>query len=39
MLHVRKELNATLADLKSLQEKMETQVTNLNKEKAELQVS
>ncbi|XP_013134601.1 PREDICTED: myosin-7, partial [Papilio polytes] len=37
MLHVRKELNATLADLKSLQEKMETQVTNLNKEKAELQ--
>ncbi|XP_013176312.1 PREDICTED: myosin heavy chain, non-muscle isoform X5 [Papilio xuthus] len=37
LLHVRKELNATLSDLKSLQEKMETQVTNLNKEKTELQ--
>ncbi|XP_045537570.1 myosin-1 isoform X4 [Papilio machaon] len=37
LLHVRKELNATLSDLKSLQEKMETQVSNLNKEKADLQ--
>ncbi|KPJ16659.1 Coiled-coil domain-containing protein 165 [Papilio machaon] len=37
LLHVRKELNATLSDLKSLQEKMETQVSNLNKEKSELQ--
>ncbi|XP_068626900.1 early endosome antigen 1 isoform X5 [Battus philenor] len=37
LLHVRKELNTALAEIKSLQDKLEMQTTNLNKEKSELQ--
>ncbi|CAH2050250.1 unnamed protein product, partial [Iphiclides podalirius] len=37
LIHVRKELNSALSELKMLQEKLETQTTILNKEKSELQ--
>ncbi|CAG4979227.1 unnamed protein product [Parnassius apollo] len=37
LLHVRKELNTTLAELKSLQEKLDSQSSIWSKEKSELQ--
>ncbi|CAK1601878.1 unnamed protein product [Parnassius mnemosyne] len=38
LLHVRKELNTTLAEMKSLQEKLDSQTSIWNKEKSELQI-
>lgn len=39
LIHIRKELNSALAEVKALQEKLETQATTVTKEKSELQVN